>query len=168
MANKNKRRKSSSSYFDYREYSDYFNSNDDKYLKNDIKNVEKQKKFVVWVQEFSKKTVVVIFGFYILTSIFSLFLVYQSLQQGSISGIDTLISEINMTFREVVGGYLIKSAVENAVKIGGNYYVGVCDARLKSLKERVEMRAKMYNKDIENDSENNENNEELEFINLDE
>ena len=51
------------------------------------------------------------------------------------SGIDTLIAENNSTFREIVGGYIIKAAIENAVKIAGNYYIGITDGRLKALKQ---------------------------------
>ena len=34
--------------------------------------------------------------------------------------LDTLISESNLTFREVIGGYIIKAATENAIKIAGS------------------------------------------------
>ena len=54
------------------------------------------------------------------------------------SGIDTLISEVNLTFREIVGGYIVKSAVENASKIIGNYVVGVIDAKLNAAREERE------------------------------
>lgn len=122
-------------YKDYTKASEYFTDENPELLSQEINDVEKQKKFIVWVQEFSKKIVVVIFIFYLLSSILSLFFVYLTYKQGIIAGLDTLITEINTTFREVVGGYIIKSAVENSVKIAGNYYVGICNARLKAMKE---------------------------------
>ena len=122
-------------YKDYRKASEYFTDENEELLSEEINAAEKQKKFIVWVQEFSKKIVVVIFIFYILSSLASIVLVYLSYLQGMMSGIDTLIAENNSTFREIVGGYIIKAAIENAVKIAGNYYIGITDARLRALKQ---------------------------------
>ena len=52
-------------YHDYAKASEYF-TDDNALLEQEIRDAEKQKKFIVWVQEFSKKIVVVIFVFYIL------------------------------------------------------------------------------------------------------
>lgn len=136
-------------YKDYMSSSDYF-ENPEESLKNEIEAVENTKKYFTWVQEFSKKIIIVIFGIYIVTAIFMLAMVYLSYKIGSIAGIDTLITETNETFRQIVGGYLIKSAVENAVKIGGNYFVGVSDAKLRALKERLKQEniIKSYGKDL--------------------
>jgi hypothetical protein len=147
-------------YVDYTEASEYF-TDDDKTLRDEIESVEKSKRFVIWSQEFSKRVVTVAFFLYIATTIFSLVIVYISFKEEMISGIDTLITETNQTFREIVGGYIIKSAVENAVKIGGNYYVGVSDAKLRALKERLQQ------KGIISDIENTPNNED-EFTEEDE
>ena len=123
-------------YKDYAKASEFFQT-DEKSLEQEIKNVEKSKKYIIWVQEFSKKIVVVTFLLYLATSIFSALLVYWSFKAGMISGIDTLITETNNTFRDVIGGYIIKSAIENAVKIGGNYFVGISDAKLKILQSKI-------------------------------
>lgn len=123
-------------YKDYTKSSEYFQS-DEKSIEDEIKNVEKSKKYIIWVQEFSKKIVVVTFLVYLITSIFSALLVYWSFKSGMMSGIDTLISETNNTFREVIGGYIIKSAIENAVKIGGNYFIGISDAKLRILQSKI-------------------------------
>lgn len=151
-------------YKDYTKASEYFTDENPNLLLNEIDDVEKQKKFMVWVQEFSKKIVVVIFGFYLITSIISILLIYLSFQQGMVSGLDTLISEINTTFREIVGGYIIKSAVENSVKIAGNYYVGICNARLKALKQGLK------EKGIKGmDSDSNDivyNDDQFDFVDL--
>lgn len=115
----------------YAEESEFFTDDNDA-LKNATEEVEKNKKYISWVQEFSKKIVIIVFILYIVMSIITMGIaIYNS------SGVDTIITEINTTFREVVGGYIIKAAIENAVKIGGNYYVGVADAKLKAMKKRM-------------------------------
>lgn len=140
-------------YHDYAKASEYF-TDDNALLEQEIRDAEKQKKFIVWVQEFSKKIVVVIFVFYILISLASVGLVIASFQQGFISGIDTLIAETNATFRDIIGGYIIKAAIENAVKIGGNYYIGICDARLRAMKNNLKDKGILKN----STSGNNDNN----------
>ena len=115
----------------YAEESEFFTDDNDA-LKNATEEIEKNKKYISWVQEFSKKIVVIVFILYIAMSIISLALVIST---GA--PVDTIITEINTTFREVVGGYIIKAAIENAVKIGGNYYVGVADAKLTAMKKRM-------------------------------
>lgn len=126
-----------SRYKDYKKSSEYF-TDKDSFLSKDVERTEKQKEFIVWVQEFSKKIVVIAFIIYIINNAASLIAIYISIMQGNIYGLDTFISESNQTFREVVGGYIIKSAVENAFKIAGNYFIGICDARLKVLKTDLE------------------------------
>ena len=120
---------------EYNKASEYFT--DDHVLLDEVEALEKQKKFVNWVQEFSKKIVVMVFILYLISMFFSLILVYYSFKQGSISGIDTLITEINQTFRDVIGGYIIKAGVENAFKIAGNYFIGIYDAKLKAVKSKL-------------------------------
>lgn len=120
----------------YSEILDLFEP-DVKSISEEMNTIEKNKKYVSWVQEFSKKIVVVTFFLYFITSIFSIILVYLSFQSGIISGIDTLIVETNNTFRDIIGGYIIKSAIENAVKIGGNYYVGLANSKLKVLQTKI-------------------------------
>lgn len=123
-------------YKDYKKSSEYF-TDKETFLSKDIERTEKQKEFIVWVQEFSKKIVVIAFIIYIINNAASLIAIYISISQGNIYGLDTFISESNQTFREVVGGYIIKSAIENAFKIAGNYFIGICDARLKVLKTEL-------------------------------
>lgn len=122
-------------------------------LEEELKSVEKSKRYIMWVQEFSKKVVVITFILYIVNTLFTLWVVYSSYKLGLISGIDTLIVEVNNTFREIVGGYIVKSAVENAVKIGGNYLIGIADAKLKVSK--AELQAKYPNIDFNNIGQEN-------------
>ena len=120
---------------DYVKSSRYFN---DKEIQTDIQSVEKSKKTVIWMQEFSKRVVSVIFLIYVAVTIFSSFMIYLSMKvTGDASMVNLLLTETNSTFKDIVGGYIIKAAIENAFKIGGNYYVGVADAKLKALKERL-------------------------------
>ena len=122
---------------DYTKSSQFYQ---DEYEK-ELKKVEKQKSTFMWITEFSKKVITVIFIAYILMTIFMAVMIYLSMKYtGMIVGLDTIITEMNTTFRDIVGGYLIKAGVENAVKIGGNYYVGVADARLRELRERLHLK----------------------------
>ena len=90
------------------------------------------------MQEFSKRVVSVIFLIYVAVTIFTSYMIYLSMKvTGDASMVSLLLTETNSTFRDIVGGYIIKAAVENAFKIGGNYYVGAADAKLKALKERL-------------------------------
>lgn len=126
-------------YHDFAANSKYFSTDNENEQVEEI--LEKQKKFTLWAQEFSKKIVVVIFLMYLAMSVVNVIFVYLSYKLGSMSGIDTLISEVNLTFREIVGGYIVKSAVENASKIIGNYVVGVIDAKLNAAREEREFEA---------------------------
>jgi hypothetical protein len=46
-------------------------------------------------------------------------MIYLSMKvTGDASMVSLLLTETNSTFRDVVGGYIIKAAVENAFKIG--------------------------------------------------
>ena len=120
---------------DYVKESEYFDPKD---IQTDIKSVEKTKKTVIWMQEFSKRVVSVIFLIYVAVTIFTSVMIYLTMKvTGDASMVSLLLTETNSTFRDVVGGYIIKAAVENTFKIGGNYYVGAADAKLKALKERL-------------------------------
>ena len=124
---------------DYGESSKFYKDEYKEYQK-ELEKVEKHKSTFLWITEFSKKVVVVIFIAYILMAIFSCVMVFLSMKiTGMVSGLETLITEMNTTFRDIVGGYLVKAGIENAVKIGGNYYVGVADARLRELRERLHL-----------------------------
>lgn len=126
-------------YHDFAANSKYFSTDNENEQVEEV--LEKQKKFALWAQEFSKKIVVVIFLLYLAMSVVNVIFVYLSYKLGSMSGIDTLISEVNLTFREIIGGYIVKSAVENASKIIGNYTVGVIDAKLNAAREEREFEA---------------------------
>lgn len=124
-------------YRDFAKSATYINT-DDNSDKDDLKkSIEEQKGFVIWVQEFSKKIVTGIFFVYLGGMILSGAMIAESYFLGSLSGIDTFISELNQTFRDVVGGYIVKSAVENSFKIIGNYLIGLLDSKLNSERDQM-------------------------------
>jgi hypothetical protein len=122
---------------------------------DDLKDLEKTKKNFLWVQEFSKKIIVAIFLVYILYCIVSILLLVYSAYTGAISGFETLTTEINETFRLIVGGYLIKAGLENITKIGGNYYDNVNKIKLQKMREDQGMVAIPVDDDFNNDTEIN-------------
>jgi hypothetical protein len=101
---------------------------------NDEKVIEKTKKNFLWVQEFSKKIVVAIFIIYVLYNLLSMLILLYSSYRGEVSGFDTLTTEINETFRLIIGGYLIKAGFENVTKIGGAYYDNVNKIKLAKMR----------------------------------
>lgn len=106
-----------------------------KTYEEDLQDLEKTKKNFLWVQEFSKKIIVAIFLIYVLYNIVSIIILSYSAYIGAISGFETLTTEINETFRLIVGGYLIKAGLENITKIGGSYYDNVNKIRLQKMRE---------------------------------
>ena len=70
---------------------------------------------VKWLWEFSKRVVVITAALYFISCAYAL--IVCALWQDTAT-IGTLISEANETLRVVVGGYMIKAGVENALKIG--------------------------------------------------
>lgn len=82
---------------------------------------EQSKSFVKWIQEFSKKIVSVTFVIFVIINVYILSMISISYYTtGELMYLDTLITESNLTFREVIGGYIIKAATENAIKIAGS------------------------------------------------
>lgn len=106
-----------------------------KKFEDDVKDLEKTKKNFLWVQEFSKKIIVAIFLVYIIYCIVSILILIYSAYNGAISGFETVTTEINETFRLIVGGYLIKAGFENVTKIGGNYYDNVNKIKIQKMRE---------------------------------
>lgn len=87
--------------------------------------------FFIWIQEFSKKIVSITFFIYVIINIFVLaMLCLQYYNSGELGYIDTIIAETNQTFRDVIGGYIIKAATENAIKIAGSVITKYMDYRL--------------------------------------
>lgn len=67
-----------------------------------------------WLWEFSKKVVVFVTIYYFVHSIYITVMINIVPDSAVLT---TLVTEINETFRVIIGGYLLKSGIENAVKI---------------------------------------------------
>lgn len=100
----------------------------------DDKVLNKTKRNFLWVQEFSKKVIVILLILYVIYFAASLYGLYKMLLNDNITGFENLTTELNETFRFVVGGYLIKAGIENVTKITGNYYGSI--SKIKILKEK--------------------------------
>lgn len=99
-------------------------------IKLDTQKWEKQtiithNSFLNWVQETSKKIVTVTFIIFVLVNIFAVAMILVT----NGVNLEILISETHMTFREVIGGYFIKAALENSLKIGGSIVSKYIDNR---------------------------------------
>lgn len=126
----------------------------------DEKSIQEEREFLSWMQSFSKKIVTAFSIIYILVIAVIVGIIIVELKLGGIeNGIDTLITEINETFRVVIGGYLIKATVENGSKIVGEYLASVNLSKLQAKAAQYKFEAavdpeKDYS--IENIDENDE------------
>lgn len=97
---------------------------------NELSN--KSLSFFGWIQEFSKKIVSITFVIFVVINLFVLAAITISyFNSGDLLYLETLLTEIHQTFRDVIGGYIIKSATENAIKIGGGVLEKYLEYRLK-------------------------------------
>lgn len=67
-----------------------------------------------WLWEFSKKVVVFVTLCYFIQSVYITIMV-NIIPDSAV--LTTLVTETNETFRVIIGGYLLKAGIENAVKI---------------------------------------------------
>lgn len=106
---------------------------------------EKTNGFFFWLQSFTKILVSIFSIVYVGILIFLLYVICVAcIQYGSTDAVGVMISEINETFRIVIGGYLIKAGVENTFKIGGSFFE-------ESLKKRLDAKLKLKELDKEED-----------------
>ena len=126
-----------------------------KSYEDDLKDIEKTKKNFLWVQEFSKKIIVATFLIYLVYNAISMLILLHSACCGTITGFETLTTEINETFRLIVGGYLVKAGLENITKIGGSYYDNVNKIKLAKLREENGLDPSCPNDDFISDTEEN-------------
>lgn len=85
--------------------------------------VKKAMGFLSWIQEYSKKITTSVFIIFCIANIVYLGVTFYAYIYAGMDMMyfDTFLTEIHTTFREVVGGYIIKAAAENVLKIGGSY-----------------------------------------------
>lgn len=73
---------------------------------------------LMWLWEFSKKVVTTACGLYVIAFAYALVAGYKAmLLTADTTAICSIITEINETFRVVVGGYMLKAGGENIAKI---------------------------------------------------
>ena len=81
------------------------------------KIISENKSFIQWVQEYSKKIVTITFVLFVIIEFVSLLMILlEYIRIGDSVHLDILIQEANLTFRDVIGGYIIKAAMENVSK----------------------------------------------------
>jgi hypothetical protein len=122
---------------------------------DDLKDIEKTKKNFLWVQEFSKKIIVAIFLVYLIYNIISICILLYNTYKGDCAGFETLTTEVNETFRLIVGGYLIKAGLENVTKIGGSYYDNISKIKLAKIREEQGVPQENVEDDFVSDVEEN-------------
>ena len=94
---------------------------------------ENNSSFFSWIQSFSKKIVTTFSILYLAVVIAIVIMLMFGLRAGYTDGISTMITEINETFRVVIGGYLIKAAFENTFKITGAYFTAINKLKIKAM-----------------------------------
>lgn len=133
---------------------------------DDDKVINKTKKNFLWVQEFSKKVIVALLIIYVLYFAACVYFLYKMLMAENITGFETLTTEINETFRFIVGGYLIKAGIENVSKITGNYYGSISKLKILNMKKEqgLEIQEDIEQMDQELKEQMDENFKELSQI----
>lgn len=104
------------------------------------KTLNKQIEMLNWLQEFSKKIVAVTFVIFVIVHLYILVLFAISFfTTGDLEDVTTLLSETHITFRQVIGGYIIKSACENVPKVVGGIFEKYLGIKYDSHKDEEEM-----------------------------
>lgn len=89
-----------------------------------------------WLQEFSKKIVAVTFIIFVIVHIYILVIfTIAFFTTGNLEDVTTLLSETHITFRQVIGAYIIKAAVENVPKVIGGIFEKYLGIKYPSAKE---------------------------------
>jgi hypothetical protein len=122
-----------------------------KYDGSHMEEVNKENgNFLSWIQTFSKKIVTVFSVLYVVIIVIMVSMLSFQIQHGMSDGLSTMITEINETFRIVIGGYLIKAGVENGFKITGNFLANINRQKLQLLNVEPEQECDLYDTDDPN------------------
>lgn len=82
-------------------------------------SIQKHFKFFNWTLSFTKNAVQVSFILFVIANIFIMAIAtYSFLTTGALVGFETYINRVFDMFINVIGGYIIKSTMENTMKIG--------------------------------------------------
>lgn len=108
---------------------------------NAKKTLDQQLGMLHWLQEFSKKIVAVTFVIFVIIHIYILVIFTISFfSTGNLEDVTTLLTETHITFRQVIGGYIIKAACENLPKIVGGVfekYLGIKYSHVQDEEENL-------------------------------
>lgn len=91
-----------------------------KFINNSDKNqtVGESFKFFNWTLSFTKNVVQVAFIIFVVANLFIMgMIIWHNAQTGELFAMDIYIDKVFEMFIAVIGGYIIKSAVENSIRI---------------------------------------------------
>ncbi len=101
-----------------------------------------QIEFMSWTQNFTKVIVSLTFFLFFVSNVtYMIFLALEFYFNKDLSYIDTFIMEMHNSFRDVIGGYLIKSATENVIKISGSYINTYMQSKAEVIRKQTLARA---------------------------
>ena len=105
-----------------------------KFVDDNTKNesIEKSFKFFNWTISFTKNVVQVAFIIFVIANLFIMgMIVWHYVRMGELYPMDTYIDRIFEMFIAVIGGYIIKSAVENSIRISFSVISDYLDKKLQ-------------------------------------
>ena len=107
--------------------------------------IKKHNTFLNWIQEYSKTIVSITFIIFVLVHIYLVIMfAIEYFTSGNMEDMSVLLTETHTTFREVIGGYIIKAAVENSLKISGNVITRYMDCKYPRGKEEEKDEEEIY------------------------
>ena len=75
-------------------------------------------KFFNWTLSFTKNVVQVAFILFVIANIFIMgMIIWHNIRTGELYSMDTYIDRVYEMFIAVIGGYIVKSAIENSIRI---------------------------------------------------
>ena len=102
------------------------------------RSVDKNFKFFNWTISFTKNVVQVAFIIFVIANIFIMGMItWNFVQSGELYSIDTYINEVFNMFVTVIGGYIIKSATENSIKISFSVISDYLDKKLNIERDNL-------------------------------
>lgn len=108
--------------------------------------------FLSWIQEFSKKIVAITFAIFVVVHVYLLIMyTVEYFSTGNMQDLALLLSETHTTFREVIGGYVLKAALENAIKIGGSIVTRYIDNKYPPVEGGLDDEEDVYEEEFYTD-----------------
>ena len=102
------------------------------------KAVDKNFKFFNWTISFTKNVGQVAFIIFVIANVFIMGMItWNFVRSGELYSIDTYINEVFNMFITVIGGYIIKSATENSIKISFSVISDYLDKKLNIERENL-------------------------------